>query len=60
LGIATEADTLEQAQEDIQSLMQFHRESLSEEGEAIPLESPQSFITKIEAFLPKNTRLAIS
>ena len=60
LGIATDADSLDQVQKDIQSLVQFHIESLAEEGEEIPVESGQSFITRIEAFLPNNTRLARS
>ncbi|HUD44853.1 MAG TPA: type II toxin-antitoxin system HicB family antitoxin [Patescibacteria group bacterium] len=60
LGIATDSDTLEQVQKDITSLVQFHIESLAEEGEEIPIESGQSFITKIEALLPKKTQLAIS
>lgn len=38
LGIATEADTIEQVKKDIASLMQFHIESLVEEGEMVPLE----------------------
>lgn len=60
LGIATEADTLEQVQKEIQSLVQFHIESLSEEGEDIPVESGQSFITKIQALLPYKTHIAVS
>lgn len=60
LGVATDADTLEQVQKDIQALVQFHIESLSEEGEDIPVESNQSLITKIEAFLPNKSRLAVS
>lgn len=60
LGIATDADSLDQVQKDIQSLVQFHIESLAVEGEEIPVESGQSFITRIEAFLPNNTRLARS
>lgn len=60
LGIATDADSLEQVQKDVQKLVQFHIESLSEEGEEIPVESNQSFITKIEAFLPKKPRFAVS
>lgn len=60
LGVATEADTLEQVQKDIQALVQFHIESLSEEGEDIPVESNQSLITKIGAFLPNKTRIAVS
>lgn len=60
LGIATDADTLEKVQKDIQSLVQFHIESLAKEGEEIPVESGQSFITKIEALLPTKTSLTIS
>ncbi len=60
LGIATEADTLEQVQKDIQSLVQFHIESLSEEGEDIPVESGQSFITKIQALFPYKKHISVS
>lgn len=58
LGIATEADTLEGVQKEILSLIQFHLESLAIEGEDIPVEDKNSFITKIEAVLPKNSHLS--
>ncbi|PIR80144.1 MAG: hypothetical protein COU25_01550 [Candidatus Levybacteria bacterium CG10_big_fil_rev_8_21_14_0_10_35_13] len=59
LGIATEADTLEQVKNDIKALVQFHIESLSEEGSEIPVESGKSFVTTVAAFLPSKTRLAV-
>ncbi len=58
LGIATEADTLAQVKKDIKELVQFHVECLSEEGSEIPVESGQSFVTKVVAFIPSKTRLA--
>lgn len=54
LGVATEADTLEQVQKNIQSLVQFHIESLASEGEQVPVEKETSFITKIQALLPRS------
>lgn len=39
LGVVTEADTLDQVKKDIKELVQFHIESLSEEGSEIPVES---------------------
>lgn len=58
LGIATDADTLEKAERDIKSLIQFHVESLAEEGEEIPVEAGSSFITRSEIILPKGALLA--
>ena len=58
LGIATEADTLSQVKKDIKELVQFHVECLSEEGSEIPVETGESVITKVAAFLPSKTRLA--
>lgn len=57
LGIATEADTIEQAEKEIKSLIQFHIESLSQEGEEIPLETGEAFITRLQASLPKRALL---
>lgn len=37
LGIATEDETIEKAKQAIQSLLQFHLESLAQEGETIPI-----------------------
>lgn len=36
LGIATEADNIEEAQEAAQDLIQFHLDTLAEEGKEIP------------------------
>ncbi len=58
LGIATDADTLEQMERDIKSLIQFHVESLVQEGEEIPVETGNSFITRSEIILPKGALLA--
>lgn len=57
-GIATEADTLSQVKKDIKEMMQFHIDSLSEEGEEVPTESGKSIVTKIPAYIPSKTRLA--
>lgn len=57
LGIATEADTIEQAEREIKSLIQFHLESLAEEGEEIPIETENSFVTRSQVFIPKGAAL---
>ena len=46
LGIATESDTIEKLEKEIKSLIQFHIESLAEEGEEIPLENGEAFISR--------------
>lgn len=48
LGIATEADTLEEIQKEAKSLIRFHLDSLVDEGEDIPSESGDSFVTKFQ------------
>lgn len=53
LGIATDADTLEVVQKEIKSLIEFHLESLTQEGEEIPVERDSSFITRSTVVLPK-------
>lgn len=58
LGIATDADTLEQVQKEIKSLIEFHLQCLAEEGEPIPVESSYSLITKTEVDLPQGAVLA--
>ena len=58
LGIATEADTIEQAEKEIKSLIQFHLESLTEEGEEITVEKENSFVTRSQVFIPKGALLA--
>lgn len=52
LGIATDADSLEQVQKEIESLVKFHIECLADEGQEIPLESLGSFVTKFQTDLP--------
>ena len=54
LGLATEADTVEEVQLAAQELIQFHLQSLSEEGEPIPVEDPNSVVAKAEVVLPDN------
>lgn len=59
LGVATEADTFDQAQKDIKSLVEFHLQSLAEEGEQIPTEIQFSpVVTSFEARLPENAQIA--
>ena len=53
LGIATDADTLDKIEKEIKSLIQFHLESLVEEGEEIPVEPEQTFVTKSQVSIPK-------
>lgn len=58
LGIATDADKLEEVEREIKSLIQFHLDSLAEEGEEIPLETEPTFITRSQVNLPKRVILA--
>lgn len=60
LDIATEANTLKQAQKNVLALVQFHLESLAEEGEKILVEKEHVVVTTIKALLPKNTSLSFS
>ncbi|HVF69510.1 MAG TPA: type II toxin-antitoxin system HicB family antitoxin [Xanthomonadales bacterium] len=53
LGIATDADTVEQAEKEITKLIQFHLESLAEEGGPIPVENEHALITRSEVNIPK-------
>jgi len=53
LGIATDADTVEQVEKDITTLIQFHLDSLAEEGGIIPVETEHALITRSEVFIPK-------
>jgi predicted RNase H-like HicB family nuclease len=59
LGVATEGDTIEKAQKAIQSLVQFHLESLVEEGEKIPMETDSPIMTTFKIDLPKDAQPAI-
>lgn len=58
LGIATEADTIEKVEQEIQSLIQFHVESLAEEGVEIPVEQGNSLVTKSAVNLPSDAIIA--
>lgn len=58
LGIATEADTLMEIKKEIKKLVEFHIESLAEEGEEIPVEQKPSIITMLRTILPKNAQIA--
>ncbi len=60
LGIAAEADTVEKAQIAIQSLIQFHIESLAMEGLDIPVQTKDAFVTKSEVILPAGANIAYS
>ena len=53
LGIATDAGTIESIEKDVKSLIEFHLESLVEEGESIPLEAEKAFVTRSHVNLPK-------
>lgn len=57
LGIATESDTIEKLDKEIKSLIQFHIESLVREGEEIPLETGETFITRSQVNLPRGISL---
>ncbi|MDO8570701.1 MAG: type II toxin-antitoxin system HicB family antitoxin [Candidatus Daviesbacteria bacterium] len=58
LGIAVEADSIEKAEQEIQSLIQFHIESLAEEKVEIPVEQNNNFVTKSTVNLPFNAIIA--
>ncbi len=58
LGIATDADTIEEVEKEIKSLIEFHLESLVEEEEDIPLETEEAFVTKSQVNLPKGASFA--
>lgn len=55
LGIATEADTIEELQKEVSSLVKFHLESLALEGEKIPVEINKPFLTLVETTLPRGS-----
>lgn len=52
IGIAADADTVEEVEREIKSLIQFHVESLAEEGEEIPTETESAFVTRAQVVLP--------
>lgn len=57
LGIATDADFIEDAEKNIKSLIEFHIESLAREGEEIPIEIGETFVTRSQVNLPKRALL---
>jgi predicted RNase H-like HicB family nuclease len=57
LGIAVDADTIEEVQKEIASFIQFHIECLVEEGEEVPVENDSSFITKLRTVLPSGVKI---
>ena len=58
LGVATDADSLEEVQRSIKKLVEFHIESLAQEGEPIPVEKTPSLVTRFEARIPENAQIA--
>lgn len=58
LGIATDSDTIEQVKNEIKSLIQFHLDSLAEEGKEIPVETESAFVTRSQVFIPKGAIVA--
>lgn len=54
LGIATEANTIEKSEKAATALIKFHLESLVQEGEEIPVETENSFVTKATVKLPSS------
>ncbi len=57
LGIATEADSLDEVEKEVQSLIKFHLESLVEEGEEVPIENASSFVARYQTVLPEGARV---
>jgi len=57
-GIATDADTLEEIQKEVQSLIQFHLDSLAQEGEQIQIEDNNILVMRSEVLLPQNVQVA--
>ncbi len=57
LGIATDADTLEQVQKRVERLIQFHIDSLAQEGEQIPVEEKSLLVARSEALIPENAQI---
>ncbi|MCR4277677.1 MAG: type II toxin-antitoxin system HicB family antitoxin [Candidatus Berkelbacteria bacterium] len=58
LGVATEANTADEAQKAIEKLVNFHLESLTEEGTEVPIESPGSLVTTFRAQLPAGAKIS--
>ena len=58
LGIATEADTVEEVKKSIQSLIQFHLECLTQERETIPLETEYPLVTRSQVIIPPGANIS--
>ncbi len=58
LGIATDSDTLEDVQKAVKQLIQFHLESLTQEGEKVPVEDKSLLVARSEVLLPENAQIA--
>jgi len=58
LGVATEADTADEAKKAIEKLVNFHLESLADEGVEVPIESPRSLVTTFRAELPAGAKFS--
>ena len=58
LGLAGSGDTIEEAMANMTELIKFHLESLSKEGEPIPIEKPEKgIIGTLQVPLPKLAKL---
>ena len=57
LGIATDADSLEEIKKEIKKLIQFHLESLASENEKIPVEDKSLLVARSEVLLPENAQV---
>lgn len=58
LGIATDADSLDKVQKEIQTLIQFHLECLAKEGEKIVVETSEVLVARSQVILPQNAQIA--
>ena len=58
LGIAAEEDTVEEVKKSIQSLIQFHLECLTQEGETIPLETEHPLVTRSQVIIPPGANIS--
>lgn len=59
LNLADYGDTIEQVLASIKEAVQLRLEVLSEEGEEIPVDLPDSLVTQLAVEVPKRVRLAI-
>ena len=58
LGLAIDADSIEAVEKEVKSLIEFHIQSLAEEGETIPVESEETLVTRSKVVIPFGARLA--